>query len=69
MRTRVIVKTDRATGKVVGFWTGTRWTTEYPDAQKYGTTNQAIREWTRVPGEVKVIAGYGDADQETEWAA
>ncbi len=69
MRTRVIVKTDRATGKVLGFWTGQQWTTEYPDAKKFNTTNQAVQEWARVPGEVKVVANYGFKDQETEWAA
>jgi len=69
MRPRVIVRTDRETGEVLGFWTGTNWTTEYPEAKKFGTTNQAVREWTRVPGEVKVVANYGQEDQETEWAA
>ena len=67
MRERIVLQ---HTKEGVQFWDGRRWIREYPDAQIFKTLNTAISACVRIPGTCApaVIANYGQADQECEWA-
>lgn len=58
----VIVANWRKPGQA--FWTGSRWTGEYPDAQVY-TSHEAVRcaPWRAGGRVVSVVADYGTADE------
>lgn len=43
---------------VTYFWTGYRWSKEYPDAKLYAGLKELRRDWRRFPGSFAVI-DYG----------
>ena len=49
-----------------GFWTGTSWSGEYPDAKLYTSLSKAVRVITELHGDtskVSVFANYGLENQ------